>query len=94
MLRWVTLHFSDDIFDRHLFAVVVGVLGVAVSATQMAAAGPHKDGGKASEARFALDTIEDLIDFNHTVAVLQSISEIQTFKVSFRLLNWGGSHDL
>jgi hypothetical protein len=28
------------------------------------------------------------------VAVLQSISEIQTFKVSFRLLNWGGSHDL
>lgn len=44
---------------------MVGILGVAVGAAQMASRGPDKDRGESHERGLTLDAKENFVDFDH-----------------------------
>ena len=54
-------------------AFKIRVLCIAIGAAQIAACGPHKNGGQPNIGRFALNTEKDLVDFDHRLDLVLSL---------------------
>ena len=60
---------AHNIFQRHLLALVESVLGITISAPQIAVGQSNKGAGSPRIAGFTLDAKEDLVDDQAVVHV-------------------------
>src|SRR5271163_575512 len=59
---WILFHLRHDLAERSPLALVERVLGVAISAAQIAPRQPHKNARLPRERTLALDAVKNLVD--------------------------------